>query len=60
MIAGFFYKAFVLLVLFAGGYLLMRYAMDISRKVALIVACGVMPAVTFLVWLSGYRGKRFS
>jgi len=53
------YKIFVLAVLFAGGFLLMRYGMDVSQRVSLIVSFGVLPAFTFALWLAGYRGKKF-
>ena len=53
------YKILVLLVLFAGGYLLMRYGMAIDEKVSLYVAIVGMPLVTLALWLMGYRGKKF-
>ena len=53
------YKVFVLLVLFGGGYLLLRYGMNLSGRMALIVSGAVMPVAAFLLWLSAYRGKKF-
>lgn len=60
MILSLLYKAFVLLVLFFGGYVLMRYGMALDEPTSRIVACVGMPIVTFIVWLVSYRGKRFS
>ena len=53
------YKGFVLFILFAGGYLLMRYGMEIENQTAFWVAGVGMPLATFLLWLAGYRGRRF-
>ena len=57
--ASFLYRIFVLLVLFAGGYLLLRFGMAISHQIALFVAAVVMPLITLVVWLVSYRGKKF-
>lgn len=53
------YKILVLLVLFAGGYLLMRYGMAIDEKIAFRVAVIGMPLVTLVLWFVEYRGKKF-
>jgi hypothetical protein len=53
------YKIFTLLVLFAGGYLLMRFGMNIDEKTSLYVAAAGMPIATFLLWFISYRGKKF-
>ena len=53
------YKVFTLLVLFVGGYGLLRYGMNVDEKTSLYVAVGAMPVATFLIWLISYRGKRF-
>ncbi len=53
------YKILVLLVLFAGGYLLMRYGMAIDEKISFCVAVIGMPLVTLVLWFVEYRGKKF-
>lgn len=57
-LGAFFYKAIVLLVLYAGGYLLLRYGMDVSERTSLIICAG-MPVATFVLWYIAYRGKKF-
>jgi hypothetical protein len=57
--AGLIYKIFVLIVLIGGGYLLLRYGMDLDERTSRIVALGVMPAVTAVLWFISYRGKKF-
>jgi len=53
------YKVFTLLVLFAGGYLLMRFGMNIDEQTSLYVAVGGMPVATLILWFISYRGKQF-
>lgn len=53
------YKIFVLIVLFGGGYLLMRFGMDLEEGISRIVAFVVMPALTLILWAVTYRGKKF-
>lgn len=53
------YKLLVLAVLFGGGYVLLRWGMNVDARVSLIVACVAMPLATLLLWLAGYRGKKF-
>jgi hypothetical protein len=55
----FLYKIFTLLVLFAGGYALLRFGMNVDEKTSLYIAIGAMPVATFLIWLISYRGKQF-
>ena len=57
--ASLLYKVVVLLVLYAGGYLLLRYGMDVSERTSLYISVGAMPIATFLLWLIAYRGKKF-
>ena len=56
---GIIYKLFALLMLFAGGYLLMRFGMNQDEKLSRIIACAVMPVMTLVVWFVSYRGKKF-
>lgn len=53
------WKMFNLLLLFFGGYALMRWGMDWDPKVALLIAFVAMPLATFILWYISYRGKRF-
>lgn len=55
----FLYKAIVLLVLYAGGYLLLRYGMDVSERTSLYISVGAMPVATFVLWYIAYRGRKF-
>ena len=57
--AAFAYKVFTLLVLFAGGYLLMRFGMNIDEQTSLYVAVAGMPVATLILWFISYRGKQF-
>jgi len=57
--AALIYKIFVLIVLIGGGYLLLRYGMDLDERISRIVAFGVMPAITLVLWYISYRGKKF-
>jgi hypothetical protein len=57
--ASLIYRIFVLLVLFAGGYLLLHFGMAVSHQISLIFAVIVMPLATLIVWLVSYRGKKF-
>jgi hypothetical protein len=57
--ASLLYKIFVLIVLIGGGYLLLRYGMDLDEQISRIVAFGVMPALTAILWYFSYRGKKY-
>ena len=56
---GFLYKVIVLLVLFAGGYLLLRYGMDVGERASLYIAAIGMPVATLVLWFIAYRGRKF-
>jgi hypothetical protein len=58
-VAGLIYKIVVLLVLYAGGYLLLRFGMDVSERTSFYIAVVAMPLATLLLWLVAYRGKKF-
>lgn len=53
------YKLFALALLFAAGYLSLRYGMNQGENLSRIVAFGVMPVIAFVVWFVSYRGKKF-
>jgi len=52
-------KLFALVLLFGGGYLLMRFGMNMEENTSRLVAFAAMPVVTFAVWLIEFRGKKF-
>jgi hypothetical protein len=56
---GFIYKLFALLLIFIGGYLLMRFGMNQDDKFSRIVAFAIMPLMTLIIWWVSYRGKKF-
>jgi MFS-type transporter involved in bile tolerance (Atg22 family) len=53
------YQIFALLVLFAGGYLLLRYGMNVDSHTSLYISIIAMPVVTFIIWFTRYKGKEF-
>ena len=53
------YKLFALLLIFVGGYLLMRFGMNMDDQLSRIIALGVIPVIVFIVWFVSYRGKKF-
>ena len=58
-IAMLIYKMFALLLLFAGGYFLLRFGMNVDERISFYIAAIGMPLVTLIVWLVSYRGKEF-
>jgi hypothetical protein len=53
------YQIFILAVLFTGGYLLLRFGMNVDASTSLYIALIGMPIATFLIWFTKYRGKEF-
>ena len=53
------YQVFALLVLFSGGYLLLRFGMNIGSRTSLYISAIAMPVVTFIIWFTRYKGKQF-
>ncbi|HYG75397.1 MAG TPA: hypothetical protein VEK08_10380 [Planctomycetota bacterium] len=52
-------KLFALVLLFGGGYLLMRFGMNMDNQLSLIIAFIAMPIFTFAVWFFEFRGRKF-
>jgi hypothetical protein len=53
------YKLFALALLFVGGYLTLRYGMNMEEHISRIVGFIVLPIVTLFLWAISYRGKKF-
>jgi hypothetical protein len=55
----FLYKLFALVLLFVGGYLMMRYGMNMEEGLSRLVGFIVLPIVTLFLWAISFRGKKF-